>query len=66
LDQNIDNDTLDTIMETRYKMLDVLGVNQHHDAVSGTEKQAVADDYAKMLWTGMDMNSKPYSQMIGE
>uniref|UniRef100_A0A1X7U3R1 Alpha-mannosidase n=1 Tax=Amphimedon queenslandica TaxID=400682 RepID=A0A1X7U3R1_AMPQE len=29
-----------------------MGVAQHHDAVSGTEKQHVADDYAKRLHVG--------------
>ncbi|CAM4731854.1 unnamed protein product [Leuciscus chuanchicus] len=29
-----------------------MGVAQHHDAVSGTEKQHVADDYARRLATG--------------
>jgi hypothetical protein len=38
LDQNVDNDTLDTIMDARYNMLDSLGINQHHDAVTGTER----------------------------
>eukprot|EP01097_Dermamoeba_algensis_P006500 TRINITY_DN4068_c0_g1_i4.p1 TRINITY_DN4068_c0_g1~~TRINITY_DN4068_c0_g1_i4.p1 ORF type:complete len:555 (-),score=154.69 TRINITY_DN4068_c0_g1_i4:1331-2995(-) len=32
---------------------EALGVAQHHDAVSGTEKQAVAFDYAKRLSIGM-------------
>lgn len=30
-----------------------MGVLQHHDAVTGTEKQAVAEDYAKQLYKGM-------------
>lgn len=29
-----------------------MGVAQHHDAVSGTEKQHVANDYAKRLYAG--------------
>jgi lysosomal alpha-mannosidase len=29
-----------------------MGVDQHHDAVSGTEKQHVADDYARRLHVG--------------
>ena len=32
-----------------------MGVVQHHDAVSGTEKQAVAFDYAQRLSQGIDM-----------
>jgi len=53
-------------MDARYNMLDVLGINQHHDAVTGTGKQSVADDYAYRLYTGMDINSEPYQQIIGE
>lgn len=31
-----------------------MGVAQHHDAVSGTEKQEVAFDYAQRLSDGID------------
>ena len=31
-----------------------MGVVQHHDAVSGTEKQHVANDYAQRLSQGAD------------
>jgi len=31
-----------------------MGVVQHHDAVSGTEKQEVAYDYAQRLSEGTD------------
>ena len=31
-----------------------MGIVQHHDAVSGTEKQHVADDYALRLSHGID------------
>ena len=31
-----------------------LAVNQHHDAVTGTEKQPVANDYAKRLYIGRE------------
>jgi lysosomal alpha-mannosidase len=34
-----------------------MGVAQHHDAVSGTEKQAVAFDYAQRLSAGIDVAS---------
>lgn len=30
-----------------------MGIMQHHDAVSGTEKQHVANDYARMLDEGV-------------
>ena len=31
-----------------------MGILQHHDAVSGTEKQHVASDYAQRVSTGID------------
>ncbi|XP_017767636.1 PREDICTED: lysosomal alpha-mannosidase-like isoform X2 [Eufriesea mexicana] len=32
---------------------EAMGVLQHHDAVTGTEKQLVAEDYARLLSSGM-------------
>ena len=37
-----------------YQLEDAMGVLQHHDGVSGTSKQHVAYDYAKMLQIGID------------
>ena len=34
------------------KLADALAIAQHHDAVTGTEKQHVANDYAKRLSIG--------------
>lgn len=31
-------------------MREAMGIMQHHDAVTGTEKQHVADDYARILY----------------
>lgn len=33
---------------------EAMGVMQHHDAVSGTERQHVADDYVQRLSQGVD------------
>ncbi|KAK6633436.1 hypothetical protein RUM44_004039 [Polyplax serrata] len=35
-------------------MREAMGVMQHHDAITGTEKQHVADDYARILTKGMN------------
>lgn len=34
-------------------MKEAMAVLQHHDAVTGTEKQRVADDYARLLHIGI-------------
>ena len=31
-----------------------MGIAQHHDAISGTERQHVADDYIQRLSQGVD------------
>lgn len=35
------------------EMKAAMGIMQHHDAVAGTEKQAVAEDYARLLDKGV-------------
>ena len=35
-------------------MKEAMAVMQHHDAVTGTEKQHVADDYVRLLHMGVE------------
>jgi hypothetical protein len=39
---------------TTEEMLDVVGVNQHHDAVTGTAKTYVNKDYARLIFNGIE------------
>eukprot|EP00547_Thalassionema_nitzschioides_P006974 CAMPEP_0194203020 /NCGR_PEP_ID=MMETSP0156-20130528/2917_1 /TAXON_ID=33649 /ORGANISM="Thalassionema nitzschioides, Strain L26-B" /LENGTH=1049 /DNA_ID=CAMNT_0038928679 /DNA_START=43 /DNA_END=3192 /DNA_ORIENTATION=- len=43
-----------TLSQPLFDLEDALGVAQHHDAVSGTAKQHVANDYAKRLQMGIN------------
>lgn len=36
----------------------IMGIMQHHDAVTGTEKQHVADDYALLLHRGVSLSEE--------
>jgi len=45
---------------------EALGVLQHHDAVSGTEQQHVANDYAKMLAKGIAACEEVVSASYGK
>lgn len=55
------NLTLSDMKNSTYEMLDQLGINQHHDAVTGTANQATADDYARRLSLASEKNSGTYS-----
>ncbi|XP_033326410.2 lysosomal alpha-mannosidase II isoform X1 [Megalopta genalis] len=37
---------------------EAMGIMQHHDAVTGTEKQLVADDYARILYKNMEQGTE--------
>lgn len=40
--------------ENLENLREAMGIMQHHDAVTGTEKQHVANDYARLLQIGID------------
>ncbi|CAG5074046.1 Similar to MAN2B1: Lysosomal alpha-mannosidase (Macaca fascicularis) [Cotesia congregata] len=43
---------------------EAMGVMQHHDAVTGTEKQHVAEDYARLLYSSFNYGTKIVSKAI--
>ena len=54
------------IMAANDKCTDTLGVLQHHDAVTGTEKQHVADDYMRMANEATTKTNSVYSMYLAE
>lgn len=50
---------------TNTKLKQASGVVQHHDAITGTEKQHVTNDYLKMLAAGVNEAEQPFTKLIG-
>lgn len=61
---NATDDEIAEVLAAKQIMLDAMGVYQHHDAVSGTAKQYVADDYAYKLDKALKANNAVYKEFI--
>lgn len=46
--------------------MDVVGITQHHDAVTGTAKTHVADDYNRKISHGIHYSNSAYSDIISD
>ena len=47
-------------------MFDALGIMQHHDAITGTAKQKVANNYADRINSAMEANNELFAKLAGE
>ena len=66
ISQTIQDTEIASILNAKDSMLNELGINQHHDAVTGTAKQHVADDYAYRLYTALETNNVVYNEAVAE
>ena len=58
------NANVKEITDAKDAMLDWLGVYQHHDAISGTAKQHVADNYMMHMQRSIDSSNKIYTKYL--
>jgi hypothetical protein len=49
----VDNVNVEKVKESVFQLTAAVGLLNHHDALTGTSKQHVADDYSKILAAGM-------------
>jgi hypothetical protein len=64
LNQNNDDQTLALFAGASHALMDAMGVYQHHDAVTGTAKQAVADNYFMHLDKAIKTTFHAYSMQL--
>lgn len=66
LNQKLNDSSIEKHLDASKRLTEEMGVYQHHDAVAGTAKQHVADDYALRLSKGLEKSTKSYSEIMNE
>jgi len=64
IDQTTTDDQIDLMLEAKAAMMDVVGVVQHHDGITGTGKQHTADDYVSRIFNGIEAANPVYADVI--
>jgi hypothetical protein len=64
IQEDVTDKEIEKIIDVKEDMLDWMGVYQHHDAVAGTAKQHVADNYVYHLSKVMAENNKEYARLL--
>lgn len=66
IDESTSSEELSAMLDAKQAMFDAIGVLQHHDGITGTGKQHVANNYAKKIYVGMETNNKEYSKLLAK
>jgi hypothetical protein len=64
LSDDVTDSEVEEILRAKNTVLDSMGVYQHHDAVSGTARQHVADNYNFHLSKSVSQSSTTYHREI--
>lgn len=61
IQEDVTDKEIEKIIDVKEDMLDWMGVYQHHDAISGTAMQHVANNYVEKLSKVMNSNNEMYA-----
>jgi lysosomal alpha-mannosidase len=64
IDQGATDAEIKEMEDARKTMMDVVGVVQHHDAITGTARQHVSNDYKQRVYNGREEVNAVYAQVI--
>ena len=54
------------MLEAKAHLLDTVGVVQHHDGITGTGKQHVADDYVSRIYKSIESSNPVYADIVSQ
>ena len=64
IDLETTDDQLAQIADAKSLMMDTVGIVQHHDGITGTGRQHVADDYVSKVFKGISTTNPVYADII--
>ena len=64
IDQRTSASHLNELLAQKDQFLDIIGIMQHHDAVTGTAQQHVSNDYKLRMANSIASNKPVYSKLV--
>jgi len=66
IDQTTSDEQVSKMLDAKAHLLDTVGVVQHHDGITGTGKQHVADDYVNRISKSIEASNPAYAERIDQ
>ena len=61
---DLNSEDIELLSKVQFRMLDAIGIAQHHDAITGTSPTKTVNDFADRANRAKHLNSRMYAEAI--